>query len=100
MLKRIQRRDLSERTLRLEVEEPVQLPDALVEEFLRERISRGDGEVDVAHARHQVRLLARSLVVSLAMQRLPGGRVVVRPRGEGKREAGGEEREGKSVHVL
>ena len=75
--KRIQSGDLPERPLGLEVEKPVQLPDALVEKFLRERIPRGDGKVDIAHPRHHVRLLPRAFVKHIAVQRLPGGRVMI-----------------------
>ena len=51
---------LAEGSLRLEVPEAVQLPDALVEKLLRQRVRGGDGEINLRHPLHQERAFCRN----------------------------------------
>ena len=70
--------NLAERPLRLEVPEPVQLADALIEELLSERIFGRDRKMHAAGGRgrtgraHQIGSLPRPFVKRFAVHRVAG----------------------------
>jgi len=67
---------MAKRSLRLEIPEPMQLPDPLIDEILDIGFLAGDGEVDIPCVSHQNRRLPRSFIKHLAMHRVPRGREI------------------------